>query len=115
MMRLNFPGVWAFRHFLGYPKTIPDRSTVWLFRERLAQTGKDTAIWDEFQRQLEAQGLAIKRGVIQDASFITTDPGHASATTPPGRPGPDAAEPRGHLDKERIEVAVRLQTPHPHG
>jgi IS5 family transposase len=74
----------SFRHFLGYPETIPDRSTIWLFRERLAQTGKDTAIWEEFQRQLDAQGLAIKRGVIQDATFITADPGHASADTPRG-------------------------------
>ena len=74
----------SFRHFLGYPETIPDRSTVWLFRERLATTGKETAIWDEFQRQLEEQGLTIKRGVMQDASFITADPGHASADTPRG-------------------------------
>ena len=74
----------SFRHFLGYPASIPDRSTVWLFRERLAITGKETAIWDEFQRQLDEQGLTIKRGVMQDASFITADPGHASADIPRG-------------------------------
>ncbi len=74
----------SFRHFLEYPETIPDRSTIWLFRERLAKTGKDAAIWEEFQRQLEAQGLMIKRGVIQDATFITADPGHAPADTPRG-------------------------------
>jgi len=84
----------SFCHFLGYPETIPDRSTVWLFRERLATTGKDTVIWDEFQRQLEVQGLTIRRGVMQDASFITAGPGHApgasrqrrgAAATAPGR------------------------------
>lgn len=74
----------SFRHFLGYPKIIPDRSTIWLFRERLAQSGKDTAIWEEFQRQLEAQGLTIKRGVILDATFITADPGHAAKDAPRG-------------------------------
>jgi IS5 family transposase len=74
----------SFRHFRGYPETIPDRSTIWLFRERLAHTGKDTAIWEEVQRQLEVQGLAIQRGVIQDATFITADPGHATADTPRG-------------------------------
>jgi len=84
----------SFRHFLGYPETIPDRSTVWLFWERLAKTRKDTAIWDEFQRQLGEQGLTIKRGVIQDASFITTDPGHAFADTPRG----DQAETRRSRD-----------------
>ena len=74
----------SFRHFLGYPETIPDRSTIWLFRERLASSGKDTAIWEEFQRQLETKGLTIKRGVIQDATFITADPGHAPVDTPRG-------------------------------
>ncbi len=100
----------SFRHFLGYPETIPDRSTVWLFRERLAKTGKDTVIWDEFQRQLEVQGLTIRRGVMQDASFITADPGHA-----PGRGSRDAAQPRRHLGKEGFEIPLRLQTLYPHG
>ena len=30
-----------FMHFLGYPKKAPDYSTVWRFRERLAETGRD--------------------------------------------------------------------------
>jgi len=93
----------SFRHFLGYPETIPDRSTVWLFRERLAKTGKDTVIWEEFQRQLEVQGLTIRRGVMQDASFITAGPGHA-----PGRAGRDAAQPRRHLGEEGVEIPLRV-------
>jgi len=32
-------------------------------------------VWSEFQRQLDAKGLAIKRGTIQDATFIEADPG----------------------------------------
>jgi len=74
----------SFRHFLGYPEIIPDRSTAWLFRERLIKAGKVNDIWEEFQRQLDAQGLTIKRGVMQDASFITADPGHAPAYMPRG-------------------------------
>lgn len=74
----------SFRHFLGYPAKIPDHSTIWLFRERLIATGKDTAIWEELQRQIDQKGLTIRRGVIQDASFITSDPGHARADTPRG-------------------------------
>ena len=31
----------SFRKFLGFPSTIPDFSTVWIFRERLNKTGKD--------------------------------------------------------------------------
>ena len=30
----------SFRHFLGYPEKIPDRSTMWLSRENLANHGK---------------------------------------------------------------------------
>lgn len=53
----------------------PDATTVWLFRERLAESGRDRAIWEELQRQLDGKGLKFKKGVVQDASFITSDPG----------------------------------------
>jgi IS5 family transposase len=66
----------SFRRFLGFG-TIPDYSTVWRFRERLIETGKNKEIWRELQRQLDAKGLKVKKGVIQDAAFITADPGHA--------------------------------------
>ncbi len=75
----------SFRHFLDYPKKIPDASTIWLFRERLIKTGKEELIWAEFQHQIDQKGLTIHRGVIQDASFITADPGHAPADTPRGK------------------------------
>lgn len=74
----------SFRKFLGFPEKIPDHTTLWYFRERLIQTGKEKAIWEELQRQLDAKGLQIRRGVIQDATFITADPGHAPADTPRG-------------------------------
>src|SRR5512136_2158069 len=74
----------SFRKFLGFPDTIPDYSTVWTFRERLSKTGGDKKIWQELQRQLDAKGLKVKKGVIQDATFITSDPGHAKADKPRG-------------------------------
>jgi len=74
----------SFRQFLGLADKIPDRSTIWLFRDRISKSGKDTAIWNELQRQLDAKGLTIKEGMIQDATFIHADPGHASSDTPPG-------------------------------
>ena len=74
----------SFRKFLGFPKTIPDYSTVWFFRERLIGAGKDKAVWDELQRQLDCMGLKVKQGVISDATFITSDPGHAKADKPRG-------------------------------
>jgi len=55
--------------FLNFPDTIPDSRTIWLFRERLKETGKDKTIWKELQRQLDSKGLKVKRGSIQDATL----------------------------------------------
>jgi len=74
----------SFRRFLGYPERAPDSTTVWLFRERLAETGKDREVWEELQRQLDEKGLNVKKGVVQDATFIAADPGHAPAEKPRG-------------------------------
>ena len=74
----------SFQRFLGFPENLPDYSTVWQFRERLAESGRDKLIWEELQRQLDAKGLKVKKGVVQDASFITSDPGHAPADKPRG-------------------------------
>ena len=74
----------SFRHFLGFPEKAPDYSTVWRFRERLAETGRDRLVWEELQRQLDLKGLTVRKGVVQDASFITADPGHARADKPRG-------------------------------
>jgi IS5 family transposase len=65
----------SFMNFLGFPETIPDSTTIWLFRERLKEKGKIDAIWKELQRQLDSKGLVVKEGSIQDATFITSDPG----------------------------------------
>ncbi len=74
----------SFMHFLGFPDSLPDYSTVWYFRERLAETGRDRVVWAELQRQLDERGLKVKKGVAQDATFITSDPGHAPAEEPRG-------------------------------
>jgi transposase, IS5 family len=73
-----------FQHFLGFPGNAPDYSTVWQFRERLAESGRDRLVWEELQRQLDEKGLKVKKGVVQDATFITSDPGHAKADKPRG-------------------------------
>jgi len=74
----------SFKKFLGFPEIIPDRSTVWAFRERLIDTGKDERILKELQRQIDTKGLKVKEGVIQDATFITSDPGHKKVDEPRG-------------------------------
>jgi transposase, IS5 family len=67
----------SFMKFLGFPETIPDSTTIWFFRERLIQKGKLDSIWQELQRQLDTKGLVVKVGSIQDATFITSDPGRS--------------------------------------
>jgi IS5 family transposase len=36
---------------------VPDSTTIWLFRERLAATRTDEPVWRELQRQLDEKGL----------------------------------------------------------
>jgi IS5 family transposase len=74
----------SFRKFLGFPERIPDRCTVWAFRERLIDTGKDERIWEELQQQIDNKRFKVKEGVIQDATFITADPGHKKVEEPRG-------------------------------
>lgn len=65
----------SFRIFLGTTEVIPDFSTVWLFRERLIECGRYEDLWKELQMKLDEKGFIVKKGTIQDATFITSDPG----------------------------------------
>jgi IS5 family transposase len=65
----------SFRIFLGTTEVVPDFSTVWLFRERLIKSGKYGDLWKELQRQMDEKGFKVIQGTIQDATFITADPG----------------------------------------
>ena len=37
---------------------------------------RDRIICNELPRQLESKGIRVKKGSAQDATFITSDPGH---------------------------------------
>jgi transposase, IS5 family len=74
----------SFQRFLGFPDKSPDYCTVWRFMERLAASGRDRLVWVELQRQLDEKGLRVRKGVVQDACFITADPGHTPAEEPRG-------------------------------
>jgi IS5 family transposase len=82
----------SFMSFLGFPDPIPDSSTIWLFKERMAETGKDKLVWAELQSQLDAMGLQVRRGTIQDATFIEADPGSSK------KPRDDGAKTRRSRD-----------------
>jgi transposase, IS5 family len=65
----------SFRNFLEFTETVPDFTTIWKARERLKRNGVDVLIWNELQRQLDSKGYKVKKGVIQDASFVEADLG----------------------------------------
>lgn len=65
----------SFRNFLGFPENIPDFSTIWKARDRLQREGVEQKIWIELQRQLDQKGYTIKKGVIQDATFVESELG----------------------------------------
>ena len=60
----------SFRQFLGFPKNIPDYSTIWNFRQDLLELGVEDEIFDEFLRQIKTFDYEVKEGKIQDATFI---------------------------------------------
>lgn len=65
----------SFQQFLGFPKSIPDYSTIWRFREELTELDYIDRIWEDINTQITNKGIEIKKGKIQDASFIEADPG----------------------------------------
>ena len=50
----------------------------------MSESGVDTLVWQEFQRQLDLKGLKIEQGMIQDATFVYAEPGHCKKDTPRG-------------------------------
>jgi len=65
----------SFQMFIGLDQKVPDFTTVWRFKERIGKDGIDKKIHEEFLRQIEEKGYSIQKGVIQDASIISSDIG----------------------------------------
>ncbi|MEM3265826.1 MAG: transposase [Thermoplasmata archaeon] len=68
----------SFENFLNHPDKIPEAKTIWHFRELLSKTGKDKTLWKNIWKQFNDKGIKVKNGMIQDATFITSDPGHGN-------------------------------------
>ncbi|MCG9030874.1 IS5 family transposase [Laribacter hongkongensis] len=62
----------SFQRFLGIRDSgkVPDRNTVWAFRERLVQAGLGASLFDEVNRQLQAEGYLARCGQIIDATLV---------------------------------------------
>ena len=55
---------------LGLEDPVPDGTTVWLYREQLAQAGLVDALFDAFDAHLKAQGFLAMGGQMVDASIV---------------------------------------------
>jgi transposase, IS5 family len=51
------------------------RNTKKVLENPFCKSGRSDDLWKELQRQMEERGYAVKEGSIQDATFITSDPG----------------------------------------
>ena len=55
---------------LGSEDGIPDGTTLWLFREKLARAGLIEKLFDRFDQHLNAKGYLARGGQIVDASIV---------------------------------------------
>ena len=63
----------SFTRFLGlaFEDDIPDGTTLWQFREKLAQAGLVKTLFDRFDRYLQAQGYIARGGQMVDATIVS--------------------------------------------
>src|SRR6266581_899312 len=55
---------------LGIEDSIPDATTLWLFREKLAKAGVVEKLFERFDQHLAAQGYMARGGQIVDATIV---------------------------------------------
>jgi IS5 family transposase len=75
----------SFRRFCGlsWEDTVPDFSTICRFRNLLIAEELHLRLFEEFDRQMERQGLVLKRGTMIDATLIEAATGRPSGDAPP--------------------------------
>jgi IS5 family transposase len=101
---------------------VPDATTIWLFREALAQAGLIDRLFERFGQHLEAAGYIARGGQIIDATIVsvpkqrnTKEENEAikAGKTPEGwekQPAKNAREGQGRaLDKEERREFLRYK------
>src|SRR5258705_3859584 len=115
----------SFSRFLGLAieDSIPDATTLWLFREKLAEAGLIEKLFERFDQHLAAKGYIARGGQIIDASIVPVPTQRNSrdenaelqaGRTPAGwkQARQSAAEgPRCALDQEAWLQLLRLPEP----
>jgi IS5 family transposase len=109
---------------LGIEDSIPDGTTLWLFRETLAKAGLIEKLFERFGQHLEAKGYAARGGQMVDATIVPVPKQRNSrdenedvkaGKTPPGleeRSVEKPAERQGcALDQEAWQEFLWIQEP----
>jgi IS5 family transposase len=62
----------SFQRFLGLSidSTVPDATTIWLFREKLSKNGYDKKLFILFKEELDKQGFILQEGSIVDSTIV---------------------------------------------
>src|SRR5471032_2364488 len=62
----------SFQRFAGlrHSSQIPDRTTIWIFKERLIKAGASESVFDAVNRQLAKHGYIARGGQMIDASIV---------------------------------------------
>lgn len=68
----------SFQRFVGlrYSSQIPDRTTIWTFRERLIEANANETLFDAVERQLYGHGYIARCGQLVDASIVPAPKQH---------------------------------------
>src|SRR6202521_2836649 len=77
---------------LGFEDRVPDGTTLWLFRERLAKAGLIETLFARFGHHLEAKGYIARGGQMVDATIVPV--------------------PKNRNSKEENEAVKAGRTPH---
>ena len=56
---------------LGLEETVPDATTIWLFREALVEAGLIDKLFERFSQHLQANGYLARGGQIIDATIVS--------------------------------------------
>jgi IS5 family transposase len=114
----------SFQRFCGLSlmDDVPDHSTLWRFREKLAKAGLIESLFAELQRQLEDRGVLVKQGALIDATLIKAaarrpkvEEGKTSPNDPDARFGTGNERGRfefgykGHIAMDEGSALVRAQ------
>ncbi len=96
----------SFCRFVGIPleENVPDHTRIWAFRQVLTELGLDKGLLEEIDRQIEAQGLFIKKGTLVEATIVKAGQGAQRRRRRALRCGPG-----GRLDQEKRRQHIRLQ------